>query len=369
MDRSIAEILKELDQEGISGLLGTSARKLDYGENRHETAEVFDDGSNHPLGPSAFELVFGDSGGMVNMTGGDALINGGVIFADAHRSWFGDMGYLCFVAKHGMLISGGFDLHNPIVALHKALIGDIISIMGGEMFSNFPIDETLAQEMKRSDAGGRMKSPFTWGLDYILAPSFTKKAIEIIGPRGDRPRRLWQNPALNELPYIKGRKRFRPVIGGHVEMKGDHIFPTPEEIMWADEDLTMSDGQIRDGMLSFTGALTAYSNSAAGAKNCMFISVCGGGGNRLEINENMIRKARKRRHDMNGAISCNDGFYPYPKRKAVNMPMEAPERLVRAGFAGGFAPKGGGNFEEVVAYHRENNQRFGALPRRLFTRH
>ena len=124
----------------------------------------------------------------------------------------GSLPYLCVAAKHGNACGMGVSSDSPSEALEKALWGNPVAIWGGELITNFPIDEALSSLLFKSDRREKLFGKGVWMLDVIIAPSFTAEAISILGKRKER--KLIANQALSSPSILKTGFLYRQVRGG-----------------------------------------------------------------------------------------------------------------------------------------------------------
>ncbi|HSX15105.1 MAG TPA: bifunctional phosphoribosylaminoimidazolecarboxamide formyltransferase/IMP cyclohydrolase [Candidatus Saccharimonadales bacterium] len=208
-DTDIAEWISD---GGFRGMLVKLAQKCSYGENAWQTpAGVYSTGRTDPLGFSQFDLI----------EGAPASYNNWVEVADRQPQTlthiaagfernFGGPPFIAIGTKHGNCCGAAVG-DNPAEVIRKMLAGNLKSIHGGLVMTNFAIDSELA-EIIRSWNIGNMKRRI---LDVISAPDFTDEAISIL-KRKDGKCRFFVNPNLVDVgeAMLDEAPRLRYIRGG-----------------------------------------------------------------------------------------------------------------------------------------------------------
>ena len=200
-------------------------RELAYGENKSQSpASLWTASTGDPLALDQFQVAAGDPS-YVGMADLDSCLEVLCRLAETFRLHAGSVPYIAIACKHGDPCGAAIDWDNPLVATEKMLFGDPVAVMGGEVITNFPITDKLAQQLHVAPADriGRDR----WGLDMVAAPDFSDAAITILEGRTVKPRRLLRNPhLLNPMP-AKDEWRWRPVRGGALRQKSPTYIFSP----------------------------------------------------------------------------------------------------------------------------------------------
>lgn len=358
-------------QGNFDGLLGWVVRELAYGENRDQSpAFLHTAGGNDPLAWDQFELVSGVPG-YINMADGDQALSILCLMAEAFRRNFdARVPHIAIACKHGNPCGAAVDWNNPIIALHKALSGDPIAVMGAEVMTSFPIIGDIGHALYEvpSHLRERVGRKY-WGVDVVFAPRFNDAAIELLGKRESR--RLVANPELQWPNMPKNEWVLRPVRGGFLRQKAPifvfHLYNTVE--MWIGTPL--SSEQLSTLILAWAVAWRASSNTVILAKDNMLIGPGLGQQDRVVCCQLALDRAKRAGHDTRGAFFASDAFFPYARRKREEDPLEGPELMASAGCVGGVVPADGKNLQEVKEFFREQGMSVAFLPKehRGFSQH
>lgn len=355
----------------FDGMTGWGVQELAYGENRDQSpAFLHAVGGNDPLGWDKFQFVSG-SPGYINMADGEQALSIMCLMAEAFRRNFdAKMPHIAIACKHGNPCGASVDWNNPIIALHKALSGDPIAVMGAEVMTSFPIIGDIGRALY--EVPSRLREQVGrkyWGVDVVFAPRFNDAAIELLGKRENR--RLAANPQLQWPTMPKNEWVLRPVRGGFLRQKAPtfifHLYNTVEMRVGA----PLSSEQLSTLILAWAVAWRASSNTVILAKDNMLIGPGVGQQDRVACCQLALDRAKRADHDTRGAFFASDAFFPYARRKREEDPLEGPELLAEAGCIGGVVPADGKNLQEVRSFFAERNMQvaFVAKEHRGFSRH
>jgi phosphoribosylaminoimidazolecarboxamide formyltransferase/IMP cyclohydrolase len=336
---------------GPSSNVGAVHRLLREGENPYQVpAHWLRTSGDDPLALHAFEQVRGPTPCFTNLADFDAVIHVLALLASA----LGAGHSICIGAKHGSPVGIGVD-SDPERALRAALWGNPVAIWGGELITNFEIDETLAAVMFEDARRGEQYGSARWMLDVIAAPHFDRGAVQVLQKRAFS--QLYQNEALRE-PTLEGGTRDRVVRGGVVRQ------PTPTYVM-REGDIEWgagARGPFEDLAIAWAAAYGSNvgGNEVAIAKEGKLLAV-GGGPSTVAAATTAVERA-KAHHDVAGASFVADAFFPFE---------DAPDVLVQAGCKYGLAPAGGKRQAMVQEHLAAREVTFGLLPAeaRGFCRH
>lgn len=319
---------------------------LAYGENRCQSPAYLEpDMTDDPLAMHRYERVSGEES-YINVADGDQIQEVLCLLASAFRQNFHAVPHIVVAGKHGNPCGLGVDWHDAHVAILKALRGDVIAVMGGEVITNFDIDDSCATHLLHAheQTDGR---PY-WGLDIIFAPSFSQTAVDLLGKK--EKRRLMANAALRD-PFLSGQELMRrPVRGGTLVQRRSTFILTPDRVASSTKSRDMlSDQALIDLLIAWATCWRATSNTVALARDGMLIGLGCGQQDRIACVELCLHRAHRAVHDVTGSFFASDAFFPYATSKN-GLVKEGPELLVEAGCHGGVVPADGKNFDAVRAY-------------------
>jgi phosphoribosylaminoimidazolecarboxamide formyltransferase/IMP cyclohydrolase len=386
-----------LDQVSLSL---QNPRELAYGENRCQSpAHLLSTQSDDPLALSKFEWVSGIPS-YISMADGFQIMDILRLLAESFRRWRGDVPYIVIAGKHGNPCGAAIDFESPLTAVNKALLGDTVAVMGGEIITNFPIDEKLAQALFQP-SGDIHIGRKNWGLDLILAPGFSEGAVELLGKR--EKRRLLANSALQAAPFPTERWVYRQIGTDWLRQKAPTVVLEKSVILpW--DGWSMSDTAFQNALVAFACCWRASSNTVSLAKDNMLIGLGCGQQDRIACVRLALDRANRAGHGTVGSIFASDAFFPYANsvsawsgndrtdlliemagaRDALQSPShyvetiqrlaniaaqisradrrEGPELLIAAGCAGGVVPADGNKLEEVKDLFRSKDLAMAFLP-------
>jgi len=279
---------------------------LRYGENPHQAAALYTDGSVGGLA-SAQQL------------GGKALSYNNLLDTDAAWGMAVDLDEPCVaIIKHtnpaGMAIA--VDLST---AYERALAGDPVSAFGGIVASNRPIDAQTAE---------RIIEVFT---EVVIAPGFEDAALEVL--------RTKANLRILSMPSARrpdGAWQIRSVTGGLLVQHAD-VGDEP----WDDWRVVTSTQPDEDTLVDLRFAWTVCkhtkSNAIVLAKDQQLVGVGAGQMSRVDSVRLAVERSGERH---TGAVLASDAFFPF---------RDGPDAAAAAGVTAIVQPGGSVRDEEVVA--------------------
>ena len=352
-----------------------------YAENRDQNpAHLLPDASNtDPLALRHFTIVSG-APSYISYADGSQIINILCLIAECFRRSYGKAPHIVVAGKHGNPCGAAISWTSPAEALERALLGDYIAVMGGEVAVNFPVTDELGQLLFAPRAG-RDIGRHNWGLDIIFAPAFSDKAVESLGKR--EKRRLLANATMESAPMPMDEWQLQPVRGGFLRQKAPNFVLTPAEVAtWSGKELERP--AFESLLVAWAVCWRASSNTVALARDGMLIGLGCGQQDRIACVRLCLERAARSGHSTKGAVFASDGFFPYAKghlpegrdiaaefaakieqgrgktaREAIQIITDAfkdllkddlregTELLIDAGCAGGVVPGDGKNLEEV----------------------
>lgn len=371
---------------------------LAYAENRAQNpAHLFSTGSDDPLAPSKFEWVSGTPS-YISIADGVQIMDVLCLLAESFRRWKGNVPFIAIAGKHGNPCGAALSFSSPRMAIHNALMGDTVAVMGGEVITNFPISKTEAHTLFQPIKSiGRTN----WGLDLIIAPSFSDEAITLLGKR--EKRRLLANPALKDTPFPEDQWMYRQVRSDWLRQKSPNFVLTPAEVQsWS--GLEMREDEFQNALIAFACCWRASSNTVALAVDNMLIGLGCGQQDRIACVRLALDRANRAGHNVEGSIFASDAFFPYATSKSAldnidrdmlsNMLVrtrailessqksslimdelsalsalisnidrrEGTELLIDAGCKGGVVPADGKELEDVKALFEKHNLAVAFVP-------
>lgn len=365
-DKACFEIAKHYfslvkDRKQYDVLSGRFSYDLLNGENPYQVpATAFvSEKEDDPLSLLNFRQVSGDVPCFTNMADADCILQTLCLAAEAFSINTGSVPYLCVAAKHGNACGVGVSKTSSAEAIEKALWGNPVAIWGGEIITNFPIDEKLSAVLFKSSQRERRLGDSSWMLDVVMAPSFTPEAISILGRR--QGRKMICNSALILPSLIKTGFSFRPVRGGFLRQ------PPVSYVLNLNEcqifGHVFSENEVTSLIVAWS---VAYSSSLGGnevafAKNGALLSA-GGGPSTIEAVRVAVTRAVNYGHDTKDAAFAADAFFPF---------TDAPSMLCDAGISFGCVPEGGRHINDVRDCFRERGATIAYVPEefRGFCRH
>ncbi len=374
-DASIWQFLAAQRGEEVLSLFLQHVSQLAYAENRSQNpADLFALPGDDPLAMTKFNVISGKPS-YISMADGSRILEVLCFIAETFRQWKGKVPHIVVAGKHGNPCGAAIGWQNKFEVIRRALLGDPLAVMGGEVITNFEIDYNLAQTLFETGTGiniGRDK----WGLDLILAPSFSEVAIEILGKR--EKRRLLANPALSD-PFLSPKQWvYQPVRGGFLRQKAPNFILTPDAIKeWVGEPLSEED--FESLIIAWAVCWRASSNTVALAKDRMLIALGCGQQDRVACVQLCLSRAYRAGHCPKESVFASDAFFPYAKGKEDVKAIESlaaaaleafqdknrdprqilkemadrvderegPELLIDAGCIGGVVPADGKNLAQV----------------------
>lgn len=392
-------------------------KSLAYAENRSQDPArlrpVIKKDKSDPLAMHKFKVVSGDPS-YITYADGSQIIGILRLIAETFRQWRPPgkrEPYIVIAGKHGNPCGAAVDWQSPIRAIRKALMGDYVAVMGGEVVTNFPIGEAEAKELfspqpENDEACEAYIGRNNWGLDVVFAPSFSRQATAILGKRDSR--RLLANKHLTNTTLSPDRIDLRPVIGGFLEQAAPTFLLEPSArslLFWENETVQKLFSEYLESLIiAWAVCWRASSNTVALAKNGMLIGLGCGQQDRIACVRLCIDRATRAGHDTLDSVFASDAFFPYaagtyPGEKDIKeflnrmkmlylgMPIgemalilqafnkidrrEGPELLIDAGCFGGVVPYAGKYKEEVKKLFEESGVTvaFVASENRGFSKH
>jgi phosphoribosylaminoimidazolecarboxamide formyltransferase / IMP cyclohydrolase len=299
---------------------GRLAQTLRYGENPHQAAAFYTDGSRRP-GVATARQWQGKELSYNNINDTDAAFELVAEFAGGAPA--------CAIIKHanpcGVAVAGTL-----AEAYLKAYQCDQTSAFGGIVALNQVLDEATAEEIVKI---------FT---EVVIAPDATEEAKAVFA--GKKNLRLLTTGALPD-PKAKG-VAFKQVAGGFLVQDRDAGHVTVSDLKVVTKRAP-SDAEIRDLMFAWTVAKHVKSNAIIYVKDGATVGVGAGQMSRVDSTRIAARKAEDMAEALGlagpltkGSVVASDAFFPFA------------DGLITAAEAGATAiiqPGGSMRDDEVIA--------------------
>ena len=276
-DAIIAEALEDGKAEWpeLFVLAGRRQDTLRYGENPHQSGAFY--AFPRESGLARERLIQGKALSYNNLADTDTAFSLAYDFDQP----------ACVIVKHQTPCAAALG-QSVEEAYAKAHDADPVSIFGGIVALNRPIDEDLAQ---------RLTQVF---LEVIVAPEVTLKARKILSVKKN-VRVLVLEPGPITRRDIKG------IEGGFLVQSKDKF--SREVIQWQHvAGPRISDELYPDVMLAWKTVGRVKSNALVVVKDGVTVGVGGGQTNRIDAARQALQHAGQKAH---GAILASDGFFPF----------------------------------------------------------
>jgi len=314
------------DQELPATLHLTLERRgepLRYGENPHQQAGFYVDGSGRGLG-------------VAEQLHGKELSYNNLLDTDAAWAMAVDLDEPCVaIIKHtnpaGYAVRG--TLEDAYVA---ALAGDPVSAFGGIVAANRPVDVATAR---------RIVEVFT---EVVIAPGYDADALEVL--RGKKNLRILRMP---DASRAEGSRVLRSIDGGVLVQDGD-VGAEPYDQWRVATEASPDEATMADLRFAWTVARHTKSNAIVLVRDRAVVGVGAGQMSRVDAVRLAVEKADGRHV---GAVLASDAFFPF---------RDGPDAAADAGVVAMVQPGGSVRDDEVVAAADEHGIAMVMTGRRHF---
>lgn len=184
---------------------------------------------------------------------------------------------------------------SPLFEAYKAAYkGDPVSAFGGILAANRKIDEDIAAFIKKQKLF----------IEVIIAPDFSKIALEILMEKKDCRILKWKNPVL---PIKQIRTCFTGIISQerdtHVESEINLKVTTKRK---------PTEKEKKDLLMASIVTKHLKSNSVALVKNSTLLAMGCGQTSRIDALKQAIEKAKKFRFSLKNSVLSSEAFFPFP---------------------------------------------------------
>ncbi|WP_018297581.1 bifunctional phosphoribosylaminoimidazolecarboxamide formyltransferase/IMP cyclohydrolase [Corynebacterium lubricantis] len=306
----------ELDDETWTGFTFESATPLRYGENPHQAAKLFSDGTG--------------LAGATQHNGKEMSYNN---YQDADAAWRAawDHDRACVaIIKHANPCGIGVSDNSIAEAHRKAHACDPMSAYGGVIASNREVTKELAEQIKPI---------FT---EVIIAPSYEDGAIEILQEKKNLR-------VLEAEAPVRTGNEIKQVSGGLLVQERDFLQAEGDKA----ENWELATGEavsadvLADLQFAWNAIRCVKSNAILVAKDGATVGVGMGQVNRVDSAKLAVDRANtldEGRNRTNGAVAASDAFFPFADGFQV---------LADAGVTAVVQPGGSIRDEEVIAAAKE----------------
>ena len=253
--------------------------EMRYGENPHQAAAAY--------------KVSGDSSNSVlnaKIHQGKKLSYNNIMDADAAFSCLKEFEETaCVIVKHANPcgVSKG---ENMLEVYKQAFNADSLSAFGGVIAMNKQCDELVAEEISKVF------------VEIVLAPSFTKEALEIFSTK--------KNLRVLEVGNIKPREKLlevRNVVGGIIVQETDTSVIQKQDLKTV-TTAKPSDSEVETMLFGWKVLKHIKSNGILIVKNNTTVGVGAGQVSRVDSVDIAMKKSGE---NIQGSILCSDAFFPF----------------------------------------------------------
>jgi phosphoribosylaminoimidazolecarboxamide formyltransferase/IMP cyclohydrolase len=328
------------------GIFSEKINENCYGENAYQAPSFVYQESDSILSPDKFKLLTETSLSYNNFCDRDKVMQTMThISAGFELNFNKRPPYIAIAVKHGNACGVGLGL-KPIDAIMKMVTGDVKAIHGGSVFTNFNIDEEIAEALIHYE----MKNENRRLLDTVTAPDFSNIAIEILARKKGKCR-IVTNPNLANisLDSIDKKERIRYIRDGFLTQPNYTFIPNfKEAIIEGDVDILKKENIFSDLILAWAIGCTSNSNTITIVKDGKLLGNGVGQQDRVGAAKLAIERAddaskalkdNNERADLSDTIAYSDSFFPFP---------DGPKVLIDRGVKIIFATSGSVNDKIVI---------------------
>lgn len=286
----------------------TKTTNLRYGENPHQQ--------------SSFFLPNEDTGLLWNQISGKELsYNNYFDIETAISIVFNFNEIACSIIKHSNPCGFGID-KNPKKAYLKAVSCDKTSYFGGIVGFNVNVDEDAAKEINKSF------------LECIIAPSFSKKAIEALSKKKNL-RLITMN---KDIFFDSKNLSLKSVFNGYIIQQKDNKNDDYKTFDVVSKNKPNNE-QLKALYLSWNLVKYVKSNAIVFSNDSQILGVGAGQMSRVDSVKIAISKSKENKLNLNNAVMASDAFFPF---------SDCIEIAYEAGIRGVIQPGGSIKDQEVI---------------------
>ena len=281
--------------------------EMRYGENPHQAAAAY--------------KISGDSSNSVlnaKIHQGKKLSYNNIMDADAAFSCLKEFEETaCVIVKHANPcgVSKG---ENMLEVYKQAFNADSLSAFGGVIAMNKQCDELVAEEISKVF------------VEIVLAPSFTKEALEIFSTK--------KNLRVLEVGNIKAREKLlevRNVVGGIIVQETDTSVIQKQDLKTV-TTAKPSDSEVETKLFGWKVLKHIKSNGILIVKDNTTVGVGAGQVSRVDSVDIAMKKSGE---NIQGSILCSDAFFPF---------RDSIDKISNSGIKAVLQPGGSVRDDEVI---------------------
>lgn len=220
---------------------------------------------------------------------------------------------------------------NIDAAVAKALAADPVSVFGGIIALNRPLEKAAAEKLSEVF------------LECIIAPAITSEAKEVLQKKKNLRVLIWPNLAQGQR-LNRSKYEVKSLFGGFLVQEVDALFPNA--LGWKFVSEKPSDSLLRDLILAEKIASQLKSNSIAIVDQGTSVGLGMGQVNRIDAVHHAISRMQKFHGKMTEPVLASDAFFPF---------ADSIETIAKAGIRWVLQPGGSIKDEEVIAAAKEKN--------------
>ncbi len=254
-------------------------KKLRYGENPHQKAEFIGNMEE------SFTQLHGKELSFNNFIDTEAAMMTVSDFKDPAFA----------IIKH--MNACGLAVRNEghlFEAYEAAYAGDPVSAFGGILAANRKIEKNIAELIKKQKLF----------IEVIIAPDFSKEALDILMEKKDCRILKWKNPVI---PKRQNRTCFTGILSQdrdtHIETEADLKVTSKRK---------PTEKEIKDLLIASIATKHLKSNSVALVKDGTLLAMGCGQTSRIDALKQAIDKANKFGFSLKGAVLSSEAFFPFP---------------------------------------------------------
>ncbi len=327
------------------GVIGEKVRDLRYGENPwQEGLGLFKIlGQDDPYGMDKIQWLVGDPG-YINTTDPDRMLQTLThVIAGYHKNYlWQSMGlhkeqfpFVAIGVKHGNPCGAAINSDDPAEALRRMLDGNLISIFGGSIITNFTITKELAEIILHYHCDSKRRL-----IDIIIAPKIENDALEMLKRKKDACKIGTLSVLANMGPdCLDTSILIRKVRGCFMPQQNYDFILDIKDINKFGSIRTISMSDRIDLVLGSAICATSNSNTLVLVENHMLIGAGVGQKDRVECCRLAVEIAQKAGHITANALAISDSFFPFD---------DGPITLINAGIRTIFSLSGSQNDQATI---------------------
>ncbi|CAN5450857.1 bifunctional phosphoribosylaminoimidazolecarboxamide formyltransferase/IMP cyclohydrolase [soil metagenome] len=295
--------------ESWNGLSGRLVSELRYGENPQQKASWYRD----PMSRSGLHDA--------QILHGKALSYNNLLDLDAACAAVTEFRVPTAVAvKHNNPcgVGTGPDI---LTSVRRAVAADPVSVFGGIIALNRPVDFTTAEAMA---------SIF---LECVIAPSFSQEAMDRLKVKKDLRILVW--PGLADHQPVR---QFKTIAGGYLVQSADRTSDWSDA--WKVAGKPLSAAVKTDLLLAWKVCAHLRSNAIAITSEGATVGLGMGQVNRVDAVEHAIARMKKHHPNAQNPVLASDAFFPF---------SDSMEKVAEAGIRWVIQPGGSIRDEEVLS--------------------